>query len=159
MENIENKSRILDKKEQEILEILTKADDVKHETLLFDAEGDILTVDEIKQVLVPSDTDDPIEKYNMFYQGIQRLLKRGLPKGKMYKDACNLVREEINTFLSRGKTKKGGRRGADSRMAYLTDMSTALDAIIEWTENQGSAVDLYQRFKDLNKMYQAPANE
>lgn len=153
MENTEKKSRILDKKEQEILEILAKADEAKHETLFFDTEGDLLTVDEIKQILVPNDTDDPIEKHTLFYQGIQRLLRRGLPQGRMYKELRDLVREEINTYLSRGKAKKSGRRGADARMGYLTDMNTALDTIIEWTENKGSAADLYQRFKELNKMY------
>jgi len=154
MENIVNKRRVIDKNEQEILEILAKSDEAKYETLFFDADGDLLSVDEKKQILAPNDTDDPVEKHTLFYKGIQKILNSELPKGKKYKEVKVLVREEINTFLSRGKTKKGGRRGADARMGYVTDMNTAYEAIIEWAANKESAADLYQRFKELNKIYQ-----
>lgn len=158
MEDIKKKRRSPDEKEQEIREILAKADEIRLEDLFIDTDGDVLTVDEIKQILAPNDTDDPEEKYRIYYQGVEKLLRSGLPAGKLYEHVRRVVREEVLTFLSRGKTKKSGRRGADPRMGFLTDMNTAYDALIDWTARNGSATDLYDTFRELNKIYKPVAD-
>lgn len=150
MKNIVISPRI---EEQEIREIFAKADEVRTENLLVDADGDINMVDELKLILIPNDTDDPLAKYEKYYHGIQKLLKKGLPKGKRYKDIRSNVREEINIFLTRGKQKKNGRRGADSRMSYLTDMDTVLEHLIQWIANFQTTYELYETFKELNKQW------
>ena len=68
----------------------------------------------------------------------------------IYEDVRELVREEINTFLSRGKRKKNGVRGADSRMCYISDMEASINQIIEWHEKRGTPVEIYNEFKTLN---------
>ncbi len=156
MDNIKNSTRLYDKEEQEIREIFARADDSKTESLFIDNEGDIHLIDEIKQILIPDATDDPSAKYDRYYQGIQKLLKRGLPEGEMYKEARALVREEISIFLTRGKEKKGGVRGADSRQAFLPDMDIALACIITWFSSAQSTFELYSAFKELNKRYLVP---
>ena len=76
-----------------------------------------------------------------------------MPKGEKYESLRELVREEINTFLARGKRKINGKRGADSRQAYLHDMDTALDALIHWSTNAQSTTELYETFRILNQKY------
>lgn len=147
------KSVALDKIEQEVNEILAQSEVVNTESLFIDAENDIQTIDELKQILIPDHADDPDAKYDKYYYGIQKLLKRGLPKGEKYENVRELVREEINTFLTRGKRKVNGKRGADSRQAYLPDMDVALDALIYWTANAQSTIELYETFRVLNQKY------
>ncbi|MEN9612314.1 MAG: hypothetical protein RLZZ628_3128 [Bacteroidota bacterium] len=142
-----------DKTEQEVNEILAQSEVINTESLFIDAENEIQTVDELKQILIPDFADDPDAKYDKFYYGIQKLLKRGLPKGEKYETLRELVREEINTFLTRGKRKVNGKRGADSRQAYLSDMNLALDALIHWTVQAQSTTELYETFRVLNQKY------
>jgi hypothetical protein len=147
------KTIISDKREQEVNEILAQSEVINTESLFIDAENEIQTVDELKQILIPDHADDPDAKYDKYYYGIQKLLKRGLPQGEKYESVRELVREEINTFLTRGKRKVNGKRGADSRQAYLPDMDVALDALIYWTANAQSTTELYETFRVLNQKY------
>lgn len=149
------KTVITDKTAQEINEILAQSEVINTESLFIDAESEIQTVDELKQILIPDSSDDPSSKYEKYYYGIQRLLKSGLPKGANFESVREIVREEINTFLTRGKRKINGKRGADSRQAYLSDMDIALNALIEWTENIQSTIELYETFRGLNQKYKS----
>ena len=137
------------KTQEEILEILAKAEERQNESLFVDEEGDIQSEDEIKKLIL-EDTDDPELKHELYYKGIQKLLKSGLPKEKKYKEVREIVREEVNTFLAKGKRKKNGYRGADARMGFVGDMEMALDKIISWKANNGTATDLFIVFKELN---------
>lgn len=144
--------KVLSKEEEEIAKILLEADKNKEQTLFVDEEGELHTKDEIKQLIL-GDIDDPDAKHNLYYHHLQKLLKDNLLKGNQpkVKKAREIVREEINTFLTRGKRKnKSGIRGGDSRMAYLSDMEKALDVVIEWVLKNGSSIDLYNDFKKLN---------
>lgn len=135
--------------QEEILNILSKADERQTEFLFIDEEGTLQSEDEIKK-LVLGDTDDPDYKYDIYWNGIQKLLKSELPKGKKYEQVREVVREEVNTFLAKGKRKKNGSRGADSRMGYKEDMEIALDTIISWKAKRGTSMELYNEFKALN---------
>lgn len=152
MEQKVKKSKKTTKTENEILEILAKAEEVATESLFVGEEGDVESVDEVRQIIL-GDTDDPESKHELYYQGIQKLLKSGLPTGKRFAEVSELVREEVNTFLARGKRKKNGIRGADSRMGYISDMEAALNQIIEWHEKRGTPVELYNEFKSLNDQF------
>ncbi len=143
----------LTQEELEMQSILLKADESRTESLFIDGEGELNTVDEIKHMLIPSDTDDPVVKHEYFYQGIQKILRKELPKGSKYKELRSFIREEINVFLTRGKTKKGGRRGADVRMAYVTDMEMALETLIQWKADRENFTNLITSFVELNKKY------
>lgn len=138
-----------DQSQEEIFDILSKADEKQTEMLFIDEEGMLQSEDEIKK-LVLGDADDPDFKHEIYYSGIEKLLKRELPKGKQYEQVRKIVREEINTFLARGKRKKNNYRGADPRMAYKGDMEIALDIIIAWKARRGTSTDLYNEFKALN---------
>lgn len=153
MKHVQKSDSTLSQQDLEIQEMLAKADESRFESLLIDEEGQVITVDEMKQILIPSDTDDPVLKYDYYYHGIQKLLKKGLPEGDRYKNSRELIREEINTFLARGKRKKLGRRGADSRMGFIPEMEVALENIIQWTAKNESFVELYAIFKKLNEDY------
>ena len=148
MEQKVKKSDKTTKTENEILEILAKAEEIATESLFVGEEGNVESVDEVRQMIL-GDTDDPESKHELYYQGIQKLLKSGLPTGKRFAE----VREEVNTFLARGKRKKNGIRGADSRMGYISDMEAALNQIIEWHEKRGTPFELYNEFKSLNDQF------
>ena len=95
--------------------------------------------------------DDPETKYNLYYNVVNRLLKKHLPKGEEYKAARDLIYEEKNTFLTRGHRKdEKGIRGADGRMAYITDINELINIITTWISNKGTMFDLYSRLRDLN---------
>jgi hypothetical protein len=135
--------------EDEILEILAKAELSTSQTLFLDDESELISEDEIKK-LIPNDADNPNDKYNIYYKGIQKLLKMLLPKGKENKEYTDLVREEVNTFLTRGKRKKNGSRGADARMGYYTDMEKAFNVLSECVVSKGTMIDVYNAFRDMN---------
>lgn len=151
MENITVIKSVFSNEELEIQEMFAKADEINTEKLFVDSEGDIMTIDEIKQIIIPSDTDNPAKKYEIYYKGIQKLLKNRLPSGTRYKEVNKQIREEINTYLAGGKRKKGNYRGADARMGNLTYMDITLAEIIQWTAVNGSFTDLYSIFNKLNK--------
>lgn len=80
-----------------------------------------------------------------------RLLTKHLPKGDRHKDARQLIYEEKNTFLTRGhRIKDNGRRGADGRMAYNSDIEEIINAVTAWITEKGTAFDLYCKLKELN---------
>lgn len=156
MQNSIKDKENLTQQELEIQSILLKADENRTENLFVNEEGELKTVDELKHILMPSDTDDPVLKHQYFYQGIEKILRKELPKGISNKELRGIIREEVNIFLTRGKTKKSGRRGADVRMAYITDMEVALENLIIWKVNNDSYTNLFMIFSELNKKYKKP---
>jgi len=95
MEEEENKKI---KKEQELsesdlerLELLQRAHEKKGKQLTISGEtGSLEEIDELKQ-LVGKQLESPEEKYNMYYKGIQKLLKDHLPKGKDYEQMREII--------------------------------------------------------------------
>ena len=130
--------------------ILMRADEIKEETLTFDVDGQIELKNEIAD-LVLEQIDDPEAKYALYYNVVNRLLKKHLPEGDENKAARDLIYEEKNTFLTRGHRKdEKGIRGADGRMAYIPDINDLINIITEWISNRGSMFDLYIKIRDLN---------
>ena len=141
--------------------ILMKADEIKEETLIFDIDGQVEFKNEIAD-LVLEQIDDPEAKYNLYYNVVNRLLKKHLPKGDENKAARDLIYEEKNTFLTRGHRKdEKGIRGADGRIAYIPDINELINIITDWISNRGTMFDIYTKIRDLNisKGYGTPRTE
>tara|TARA_B100001059_G_C17688001_1_gene503394 strand:+ start:257 stop:820 length:564 start_codon:yes stop_codon:yes gene_type:complete len=159
MKNQENKKKEIlksdDKKHSEKLEILRRVKDPKEKQLIVNFESDSLEIrDRLKEILNKS-FDDPEAKYNLYYKGIRHVLMQYLPKGKDYETERNVIYDEKNVFLNRGKAKdKAGLRGSDGRMTYNDDMGELADLIADWVMSSQDPVDLYQRLYDLNEKYE-----
>ena len=67
--------------ERERLAILFEADKIKEETFQFDLDGQVELKNEIAD-LVLGQIDNPEEKYNLYYNVVNQLLKKHLPKGE-----------------------------------------------------------------------------
>lgn len=138
------------KDNEEKLRILAAADAVKGEQLVIGKSGEIEKENELRKFAL-GNTEDPERKYEVYYKGIQRLLKTHLPKGRQYKTARDYVYEEKNTYLARGKRiNKAGIRGADGRMGYLVDADEIFKIVIDWILANGTMVDLFTSLRDLN---------
>ncbi len=137
-------------KELERAAILMKADEIKEETFDFDINGQVEFKNELADIILEQ-IDDPEAKYNLYYNVVNRLLRKYLPKGNYYKEARDLIYEEKNIFLTRGHRKnEKGIRGADGRMSYVTDINELINVITEWISNKGTMFDLYTQMRDLN---------
>lgn len=136
--------------EAERAEILMKADEIKEETFDFNMDGQVELKNELADMMLEQ-IDDPEAKYNLYYNVVNRLLKKHLPKGEEYKAARDYIYEEKNTFLTRGHRKnEQGIRGADGRMAYISDINELINVITTWISNKGTMFDLYTKLKNLN---------
>lgn len=147
--------------EREKISILMKADEIKEETFSFDTDGQFVLKNEIEKMQL-EEIDDPEKKYELYYKVVNRILKKHLPKGADYKDVRDIIYEEKNTFLTRGRRKdKSGIRGADSRMSYITDITDLINIIIEWVTQSGTPYDLFTKIRDLNRTrgYNDPIEE
>ena len=140
------------KRDAEIEEILGEADRRVGEQMVIDNTGEIKNEDEIKQFTLGDIPDDPEKKYDVYYKGIEKLLRTYLPKGDRYKDYRKLVREEKKIFLTRGKKlDERGIRGGDSRMGYIRDMEEIMNAITNWAYKSMNYSELYFILRDKNK--------
>lgn len=136
--------------EAERAEILMKADEIKEETFDFNMDGQVELKNELADMMLEQ-IDDPEAKYNLYYNVANRLLKKHLPKGEEYKVARDYIYEEKNTFLTRGHRKnEKGIRGADGRMAYISDINELINVITTWISNRGTMFDLYTQLRNLN---------
>lgn len=138
----------------EKLEILQKAKETQGKQLTINIEdGGLKEIDELKE-LIDQKFDNPEEKHSLFYNGIQNLLKKYLPKGKEYAEQRKIIHEEKLIFLNRGEAlKPDGTRGSDSRMTYAEDMNEMAKLISDWVLTSQDFVDLYLRLYELNEKY------
>lgn len=148
MKNQKTKSQD-DDRQREIDEILQRTDESPTSSLFIGQEGDLETLDELKSIIL-GDVDDPETKYDLYYHGIDKVLRVELPKGSKYQSMRLELREELNTFLSNGKRKVNGRRGADCRMGKLPLMEEAFEIIFNWRSSGANPVNLYNTFRKLN---------
>lgn len=157
MKDQKNKSKLTDKellkqkRHQEKLELLQKVKSSKENQLVVDFDDDSLKeVNQVKELLNKS-FDDPDEKYELYYKGIRKALMKYLPSGPSFKQERDIIYDEKNIFLNRGKAKDArGIRGGDGRMAFNDDMHELVDLIADWIMTSQDPVDLYQRLYDLN---------
>jgi len=149
--NIDKKKRELSKADIERLEILQKADEVKGEQLSINLDSEI-TVENQATKLLGQRIDDPVEKFQLYYHGLTKLLKDNLPKGKENEQVRRIVYDEKNVLINRGAKKdEKGIRGSDGRMAYVEDLETAIQIVADWISRKGSPSELFMAFWDKNE--------
>jgi|SRR5690554_3577872 len=149
--NIDKKKRQLSKEDIERLEILQKADEVKGEQLSVNLDSELVIENQAAKLLGQT-IDDPVEKFQLYYHGLSKLLKDNLPKGKENEQARRIIYDEKNVLINRGAKKdEKGIRGSDGRMAYIEDLEFAIQIVADWASKKGSASDLYQAFWDKNE--------
>lgn len=149
-----NKNKIerkLSKEDLERLEILQKSEEVKGEQLLINLDSEIVVENQAEQLLGQK-IDDPVQKFQLYYHGLSKLLKDSLPKGKAYEDVRRIVYDEKNILINRGAKKdEKGIRGSDGRMAYIEDLEEAIKIVAEWTSRKGTPAELFMAFWDKNE--------
>lgn len=149
--NIDKKKRELSKEDIERLEILQKADEVKGEQLSINIDSE-LTVENQAVKLLGQTIDDPVEKFQLYYHGLTKLLKDNLPKGKENEQVRRIVYDEKNVLINRGAKKdERGIRGSDGRMAYIEDLEIAIQIVADWISKKGSPSELFMAFWDKNE--------
>ena len=149
--NIDKKKRELSKEDTERLEILQKANEVKGEQLSINIDSE-LTIENQAVKLLGQTIDDPVEKFQLYYHGLTKLLKDNLPKGKENEQVRRIVYDEKNVLINRGAKKdEKGIRGSDGRMAYLEDLEFAIQIVADWISKKVSPSELYMAFWDKNE--------
>ena len=145
----------LSQSDMERLELLQKANEKTGKQLTINSEtGSLEEFDELRQ-LVGKEFENPEEKYQLYYNGIRRLLMDFLPKGKDYKQLRDIIYDETNVFLNLGKKKSdnNGIRKSDGRMTYQPVMNEILEIIIKWVGESQNPFDLYRDFYNLNEKH------
>ncbi len=155
MDNRTKSKEALSQEDMERLELLQRANETKGKQLKIDiAKGDLREIDEIRE-MIGRDFENPEEKYNLYYKGIRNVLMEYLPKGQEYKEGRDIIYDEKNIFLNRGKKKSDGNgvRGSDGRMTYQEKMGEMLDLILKWVSESQDPIELYSMLYDLNEKY------
>jgi len=148
------KERNLTKEDIERLEILQKSEEVKGEQLFINLDSDIV-VENQAEVLLGQKIDDPVQKFQLYYHGLSKLLKDSLPKGKTFEDVRRIIYDEKNILINRGAKKdEKGIRGSDGRMAYIEDLEEAIKIVANWTTKIGTPAELFMAFWDKNEELQ-----
>jgi hypothetical protein len=130
--------------------LLASTDVGKGEQLKISLTGEVITEQELRDYAV-GHVSDPENMYNMYYLGIDKLLKKYLPQSPFYKEDRERIYEEKNTYLTRGyRIRPNGRRGADGRMGYPVDAETILNLVIHWAATSRNMTVLYTQLLDLN---------
>ena len=88
-----NKNKIkrnLSKDDLEKLEILQKSEEIKGEQLFINYDSEVVVENEAEKLLGQK-IDDPVQKFQLYYHGLAKLLKDNLPKGKEFEDVRRIV--------------------------------------------------------------------
>lgn len=143
--------RELSKEDKERLEILHKSEQIKGEQLLINLDSQ-LAIENQAETLLGQKIDDPIQKFQLYYNGLTKLLKANLPKGKDFEDVRRIIYDEKNILINRGAKKDDkGIRGSDGRMAYMEDLEEAIKIVANWTSRKGSPSELFMDYWDKNE--------
>ncbi|MCF0059407.1 hypothetical protein [Dyadobacter sp. CY356] len=145
------KKRDLTKEDIERLELLQKAEEVKGEQLQLDLSEGVRIENEAER-LIGQKIDDPVAKFQLYYKGLNNLLRENLPSGKDNELVRRVIYDEKNILINRGAKKdEKGIRGSDGRMAYLEDLELAIQVVAQWLSRRGTYQDLYLAFWDKNE--------
>ncbi len=139
----------------ERMELLRRASEIKGKQLRLDLSGGGLEeIDELRQTLGKS-FEDPEQKWQIYYKGIQNILLKNLPKGKEFEEARRIIYDEKLVFLNLGKKKSDGNgvRGSDSRMTFQPVMNEMLDLIVKWVSESQNPFTLYKMLYELNEKH------
>lgn len=149
-----NKNKIerkLSKEDLERLEILQKSEETKGEQLSINLDSELVVENQAEQLLEKK-IDDPVQKFQLYYHGLSKLLKDSLPKGKEFEDVRRIVYDEKNILINRGAKKdEKGIRGSDGRMAYVEDLTEAINIVADWMSSKGTSAELFMAFWDKNE--------
>ncbi len=141
----------LSKEDLERYEILQKAEEVKGEQLSINLDSGLVVENEA-EALMSKKIDDPVEKFQLYYNGLRKMLLDFLPKGIDNEQARNMIYDEKNILINRGaKKNEKGLRGSDGRMAHLDDLEMAMQIVALWIAKKGSYWDLYKAFWNKNE--------
>lgn len=141
------------KEDLERLEILQKSEEVKGEQLFINLDSEI-KVENQAEKLLGQKIDDPVQKFQLYYHGLSKLLKDSLPKGKAFEDVRRIIYDEKNILINRGAKKdEKGIRGSDGRMAYMEDLEEAIKIVANWTTRKGTPAELFMAFWDKNEEF------
>jgi len=141
----------LSQEEIERRAILEKAEQVKEEQLKLDINDGVETENEYK-TLLDQQIDDPVQKFQLYYKILNKLLRSNLPKGKENEPTRRIIYDEKNILINRGNKKdEKGIRGSDGRMAYMEDIELAISIVMEWVNAKGSYHELYMAFWNKNE--------
>ena len=151
----ENKKKIiqrnLSKEDIERLELLQKSEEIKGEQLVLNMDAELVIENEAENLLGQK-IDDPVTKFQLYYNGLSKLLKSNLPEGKEFEDVRRIIYDEKNILINRGaKKNEKGIRGSDGRMAYMDDLEIAIKIVADWTSKKGTSAELFMLFWDKNE--------
>lgn len=151
----ENKKKIiqrnLSKEDIERLELLQKSEEIKGEQLVLNMDAELVIENEAENLLGQK-IDDPVTKFQLYYNGLSKLLKSNLPEGKEFEDVRRIIYDEKNILINRGaKKNEKGIRGSDGRMAYMDDLEIAIKIVADWTSKKGTTAELFMLFWDKNE--------
>ena len=150
-QNFKKTERNLSKEDIERLELLQRAEEVKGEQLILNMDSELALENEAEKLLGQK-IDDPVIKFQLYYDGLTKLLKSNLPKGKENEPLRRIIYDEKNILINRGaKKNEKGIRGSDGRMAYLEDLEEAIQIVANWTSKKESPADLFMSFWDKNE--------
>jgi len=150
--NIDKKK--LSQEEIERRSILDKAEEVKEEQLKLDLDQGVETENEYKSLL-DQQIDDPVQKFQLYYKILNKLLRASLPSGKENEPIRRIIYDEKNILINRGNKKdEKGIRGSDGRMAYMEDIELSISIVMDWVNSKGSYHDLYMTFWNKNEELQ-----
>lgn len=156
---LEEEKKLLSEKqkqqEEEADELLRRSKEGTGMQLKFDLQSNELKeVDELRELL-GKQFENPDEKHQAYYMGIQKVLIRYLPSGKAFEDERRLIYDEKNVFLNRGKKKSdnNGVRGSDGRMTFQPVMNEIVDLIIKWVTESQNPFTLYMMLFELNEKH------
>ena len=79
----------LSKEDLERYDILQKSEEVKGEQLSLNWKSELIVENEAEK-LISKRIDDPVEKFQLYYKGLHKMLKDFLPKGKKHEEARRL---------------------------------------------------------------------
>jgi len=152
MNNKKKEKKSITKKDiEEIKRLSQKADETKGFELGFAKE---FNEEDGFELVVLKDAQNPNRAHRLYYT-IESILRTNLPQGEKNAAIRKIVREEKTTFLNRGKRiDSTGRRGSDSRQAYLdSHLEKALGIVVRWVKEGANTFDLYMSFKELNDKF------
>ncbi len=151
---VDSKAKLSEEKYREMLEILQESQQITGQQLVINIKsGTLEQLNEIKE-LIHKKMDDPDVKHSLYYDGIQNILKKYLPQEKSFKPYRDIIHDEKNIFLNRGKAKdKSGRRGSDGRMDYNEGMAEMVDLVTNWVMESQDPIALWESLYRLNEKY------
>jgi hypothetical protein len=134
---------------------LQKANEKVGRQLTISSEhGNLVEIDELRQ-LIGKEFENPVEKYNIYYNGIRKLFMDYLPKGKEFKEVRDVIYDEKNIFLNQGKRKSDnyGIRKSDGRMTFQPVMNEILDIVVKWVGDSQNPFAIYRELFELNEKH------